>query len=68
MTRPTPTIRATRGSAFFGGDVLKSGIQDPFKNGGFIPGGWPNGRRFGKEQVRRWVAITRFQPLADKSG
>ncbi len=33
----------------FGGDVLKSQIQDPFKNGGFIPGGWPNGRRFGDD-------------------
>jgi hypothetical protein len=29
--------------SIFGGDVLKSNIQDPFKNGGFIPGGWPNG-------------------------
>ena len=35
----------------FGGDVLKSNIQDPFSNGGFIPGGWPNGRRFGDDVV-----------------
>jgi len=35
----------------FGGDVLKSKIQDPFANGGFIPGGWPNGRRFGDDVV-----------------
>ncbi len=35
----------------FGGDVLKSTIQDPFGNGGFIPGGWPNGRRFGDDVV-----------------
>ncbi len=35
----------------FGGDVLKSQVQDPFKNGGFIPGGWPNGRRFGDDVV-----------------
>ncbi|HET9367936.1 MAG TPA: DUF4331 domain-containing protein [Candidatus Udaeobacter sp.] len=35
----------------FGGDVLKSKIQDPFGNGGFIPGGWPNGRRFGDDVV-----------------
>ncbi|HXI82678.1 MAG TPA: DUF4331 domain-containing protein [Verrucomicrobiae bacterium] len=35
----------------FGGDVLKSNIQDPFGNGGFIPGGWPNGRRFGDDPV-----------------
>jgi hypothetical protein len=35
--------------SIFGGDVLKSSIQDPFGNGGFIPGGWPNGRRFGDD-------------------
>lgn len=35
----------------FGGDVLKSQAQDPFGNGGFIPGGWPNGRRFGDDVV-----------------
>jgi hypothetical protein len=33
----------------FGGDVLRSNIQDPFHNGGFVPGGWPNGRRFGDD-------------------
>ncbi|MEA3411175.1 MAG: DUF4331 domain-containing protein [Pseudomonadota bacterium] len=32
----------------FGGDVLTSGIQDGF-GGGAIPGGWPNGRRFGDD-------------------
>ena len=37
--------------SIFGGDVLKSKIQDPFGNGGFIPGGWPNGRRFGDDVV-----------------
>jgi hypothetical protein len=35
----------------FGGDVLPSQIQDPLGNGGFIPGGWPNGRRFGDDVV-----------------
>ena len=35
----------------FGGDVLQSAIQDPFGNGGFVPGGWPNGRRFGDAVV-----------------
>jgi len=35
----------------FGGDVLQSAIQDPLGNGGFIPGGWPNGRRFGDDVV-----------------
>jgi hypothetical protein len=42
--------------SIFGGDVLKSQIQDPFGNGGFIPGGWPNGRRFGDDVVD--IAIT----------
>jgi uncharacterized protein DUF4331 len=42
--------------SIFGGDVLKSNIQDPFHNGGFIPGGWPNGRRFGDDVVD--IAIT----------
>ena len=37
--------------SIFGGDVLQSNIQDPFGNGGFIPGGWPNGRRFGDDVV-----------------
>jgi hypothetical protein len=37
--------------SIFGNDVLKSAIQDPFGNGGFIPGGWPNGRRFGDDVV-----------------
>ena len=35
--------------SIFRNDVLQSKIQDPFKNGGFIPGGWPNGRRFGDD-------------------
>ena len=35
----------------FGGDVLQSAVQDPFGNGGLIPGGWPNGRRFGDDVV-----------------
>jgi hypothetical protein len=35
----------------FGGDVLKSQVQDPFQNGGIISGGWPNGRRFGDDVV-----------------
>lgn len=37
--------------SIFGDDVLQSNIQDPFKNGGLIPGGWPNGRRFGDDVV-----------------
>jgi hypothetical protein len=35
--------------SIFGNDVLLSQIQDPFMNKGFIPGGWPNGRRFGDD-------------------
>lgn len=34
----------------FGGDVLTSSIQDGL-GGGVIPGGWPNGRRFGDDVV-----------------
>jgi hypothetical protein len=52
----TPPARLAGGTGFhrlsvFGGDVLKSKFQDPFGNGGFIPGGWPNGRRFGDDVV-----------------
>lgn len=32
----------------FGGDVLTSTIQDGFGDGA-VPGGWPNGRRFGDD-------------------
>lgn len=54
----------------FGGDVLKSAFQDPFGNGGFIPGGWPNGRRFGDDVVDIAVlALGAGGPLgADFSG
>jgi hypothetical protein len=39
----------------FGGDVLVSKIQPGF-GGGVIPGGWPNGRRFGDDVVD--IAVT----------
>lgn len=39
----------------FGGDVLTSRIQPGFGNG-VIPGGWPNGRRFGDDVVD--IAVT----------
>jgi hypothetical protein len=42
--------------SIFGGDVLQSQIQDPFNNKGFIPGGWPNGRRFGDDVLD--IAVT----------
>ena len=31
-------------------------VQDPFANGGNIPGGWPNGRRFGDDVID--IAVT----------
>jgi hypothetical protein len=34
--------------SIFGGDTLKSTIQQGFGNG-TVPGGWPNGRRFGDD-------------------
>ncbi|MEM9388279.1 MAG: DUF4331 domain-containing protein [Pseudomonadota bacterium] len=37
--------------SIFGDDVVQSQIQDPFGNGGLVPGGWPNGRRFGDDVV-----------------
>jgi hypothetical protein len=36
--------------SIFGGDVLPSAISDPFGLG-VVPGGWPNGRRFGDDVV-----------------
>ena len=41
--------------SIFGGDVLISAIQPGFGNG-VIPGGWPNGRRFGDDVVD--IAVT----------
>lgn len=54
LTTPLARLAGTPGFnrlGVFGGDVLKSTAQDPFNNGGFIPGGWPNGRRFGDDVV-----------------
>lgn len=39
----------------FGGDVLLSSVQPGF-GGGVVPGGWPNGRRFGDDVVD--IAVT----------
>jgi len=36
--------------SIFGGDVLVSQVQEGF-GGGTVPGGWPNGRRFGDDVV-----------------
>ena len=35
----------------FKGDVLTSAVQTGFFNNGTVPGGWPNGRRFGDDVV-----------------
>ena len=45
--------------SIFGGDTLPSGNPTPahpFNIGGSVPGGWPNGRRFGDDVVD--IAIT----------
>jgi hypothetical protein len=39
----------------FGGDVLTSQVQPGFGNG-TVPGGWPNGRRFGDDVID--IAVT----------
>jgi hypothetical protein len=39
----------------FGGDVLTSTVQAGF-GGGTVPGGWPNGRRFGDDVID--IAVT----------
>jgi hypothetical protein len=41
--------------SIFGNDILTSAIQPGFGNG-TIPGGWPNGRRFGDDVVD--IAVT----------
>lgn len=41
--------------SIFGGDTLVSAIQAGF-GGGVVPGGWPNGRRFGDDVVD--IAVT----------
>lgn len=40
----------------FGGDVLTSSVQPGFGGNGTVPGGWPNGRRFGDDVVD--IAVT----------
>ncbi len=39
----------------FGGDTLVSQVQTDF-GGGVVPGGWPNGRRFGEDVID--IAVT----------
>ena len=40
----------------FGGDALTSTVQPGFCDSGTVPGGWPNGRRFGDDVVD--IAVT----------
>ncbi len=40
----------------FGGDTLTSTVQTGFFNNGTVPGGWPNGRRFGDDVID--IAVT----------
>ncbi|MDQ3414220.1 MAG: DUF4331 domain-containing protein [Verrucomicrobiota bacterium] len=40
----------------FGGDTLTSTVQPGFFNNGTVPGGWPNGRRFGDDVLD--IAVT----------
>jgi hypothetical protein len=46
----TPDDSGFSRMGIFGGDVLVSTIQPGFGNGA-LPGGWPNGRRFGDDVI-----------------
>lgn len=50
--------------SIFGGDLLQSTAQDPFNNGGSIPGGWPNGRRFGDDVIDIAIIALGIAPAA----
>ncbi len=45
---PTPDDPGFSRLGIFGGDTLTSKVQTGF-GGGVVPGGWPNGRRFGDD-------------------
>ena len=51
----TPDDAGFNRLGIFGGDVLISQIQAGF-GGGAVPGGWPNGRRFGDDVID--IAVT----------
>jgi Domain of unknown function (DUF4331) len=57
---PHPTNQDDDGFSrlsIFDGDVLQSSISGhPFNIGGVVPGGWPNGRRFGDDVLD--IAVT----------
>ena len=48
---PNPDDPGFSRLSIFGGDVLKSTVQTGFFNNGTVPGGWPNGRRFGDDVI-----------------
>jgi hypothetical protein len=55
-SHPTnPDDTGFSGLSIFGGDTLTSTVQAGFGNG-TVPGGWPNGRRFGDDVVD--IAVT----------
>jgi hypothetical protein len=55
-TNPTnPDDQGFSNLGIFGGDTLVSKVQAGFGNG-VVPGGWPNGRRFGDDVVA--IAVT----------
>lgn len=56
MDPTNPDDMGFSSQSIFGGDTLLSAVQDPFANGGNIPGGWPNGRRFGDDVID--IAVT----------
>lgn len=65
----TPPARLSGQAGFhrlgvFGGDTLLSTFQDPFNNGGNIPGGWPNGRRFGDDVIDIGIIALGAAPAA----
>ena len=51
----TPDDAGYHRLGIFGGDVLTSNVQAGF-GGGTVPGGWPNGRRFGDDVID--IAVT----------
>ena len=54
-TGPNPDDPGFSRLGIFGGDTLVSSVQPGF-GGGVVPGGWPNGRRFGDDVVD--IAVT----------
>ena len=59
-----PTVNNDAGYSslgIFGGDTLTSTVQTGFFGNGTVPGGWPNGRRFGDDVLD--IAVTAI--LAD---